>query len=128
MTRRSFPRSPLPVLLAAWSTWLSALALAGVGVGSVVAGHGRFSIGVGAMLIGYAMIVALIAWWVVRRVAWADGPLVASGTLHLVVVISLMASGAPRWVLVLAVLAGVAVVTALLPVSRRWLAGESVTG
>ncbi|MEE8868575.1 MAG: hypothetical protein SOH99_04220 [Acidipropionibacterium acidipropionici] len=127
MTRRSDLRSPLPVLLAAWSTWLSALALAGVGVGSIVVGHGRFSIGVGAMLIGYALFVALIGRWLVRRASWADGPLVASGILHLVVVVSLVRSGAPAWFLVLAALAGVAVVSALLPVSRRWLAGAPQT-
>lgn len=124
VTPRSYVRSPLPVLLAAWSTWLSAMVLAGVGVGSIVAGHGRFSIGVGTMLIGYALIVALLGRWLLRRVSWADGPLVASGILHLIVVISLVGSGAPVWILSLAVLAGVSVVGALLPASRRWLAGD----
>lgn len=120
MTLQTNLHRPTWVLVAGFATWLSALAVGVVGVVSIAVGHGAFAVGVGAMLLIYATLVAVVGWLVVRGVSWAEGLLVASGILHLVVVISLVSSGGPAWILVFAGVAVLAVVAAMLPASRNW--------
>lgn len=122
MTRETNLYRPAWVLVAGLATWLSALAVGAVGVASIAVGHGAFAAGVGAMLLIYAVLVAVVGWLVVRGVSWADGLLVASGILHLVIVISLVSSGGPAWILVFAAVAVLAVVAAMMPASRNWSA------
>lgn len=124
VTRQTNLHRPIWILVAALATWLSALAVAAVAVVSMAVGRGTFALGVGAMLLVYAALVAVIGWLLVRRVSWADGLLVASGVLHLVVVISLVSSGGPAWILAFAAVAVLAVVAAMLPVSRAWISAR----
>ncbi len=122
MTGEKRRARPVWVLVASLGTWLSALVIAGVGVASIVIGGGLFAAGVGAMLLIYAVLLGLVGWAAHHGTSWADGLLVASSLLHLIVVISLLSSGSPPWFLIFALRAAVVLVAAFMPATRRWTA------
>jgi len=106
--------------LASSATWLSALVIAGVAVGSVAGGHGRFALGVAAMLVVYAVLLGLIGWAAHRARSWADGLLIGSALLHIAVLVSLLGSGAPRWFWSILLIPGAVLVAAvMLSLGRR---------
>lgn len=73
------------------------------------------------MLIIYAALVVLVGWMAVKGRPSAQGLMVASGLLHVVVLVSLQRSGGPVWFWILAVIPAAAVMASLLPRSRAWL-------
>lgn len=102
----------------------SALAIIGVGVASLLSGHAAFSGGIGAMLVGYGLVVGLGAWLGLRRHPLARGLIVAPALLNLATSLSLLTGGDPAQ----SIGAGLAgclfaaiVVAALLPASRAAL-------
>ena len=113
---------PAAVLVAAGGTWISSMALVVVAARVIASGRDAFGTGVGAMLLIYAGLVALVGWLAIKGRSSAQGLLVASGLLHLVVLVSMQRSGGPVWFWALAVLPAT-VVASLVPQSRIWLRG-----
>ncbi|AOH45036.1 hypothetical protein E5345_03875 [Propionibacterium sp. NM47_B9-13] len=113
---------PAAVLVAAGGTWISSMALVVVAARVIASGRDAFGAGVGAMLLIYAGLVALVGWLAIKGRSSAQGLLVASGLLHLVVLVSMQRSGGPVWFWALAVLPAT-VVASLVPQSRIWLRG-----
>lgn len=110
---------PLSLTLASVLCALSGLGFMAVGVGSLMARHGRLSIGVGAILICYGALVLAIgaAGW--HRMSIASGGLVASSILHILVLGS-SARGDFAWLVWLLVLVPVTIVVCtLMPATRR---------
>ena len=95
---------PVSVLVAVVATWICAIALLVVAIAVMVSGRDVFSAGVGAMLIIYAALVVLVGWMAVKGRPPAQGLMVASGLLHVVVLVSLQRSGGPVWFWILAVI------------------------
>ena len=118
----SHGRVPAAVLVAAGGTWISSMALVVVAARVIASGRDAFGAGVGAMLLIYAGLVALVGWLAIKGRSSAQGLLVASGLLHLVVLVSMQRSGGPVWFWALAVLPAT-VVASLVPQSRIWLRG-----
>ncbi|MCP2378139.1 hypothetical protein [Cutibacterium modestum] len=114
---------PAAVLVAAGGTWISSMALVVVAARVIASGRDAFGAGVGAMLLIYAGLVALVGWLAIKGRSSAQGLLVASGLLHLVVLVSMQRSGGPVWFWALAVLPATVVVASLVPQSRNWLRG-----
>ncbi|MDO4412049.1 hypothetical protein [Cutibacterium sp.] len=112
---------PASIVVGAVATWGSTVALLSVAIAVMVSGHSIFSAGVAAMLVIYAILVALVGWLAIKGRSSAQGLMVASGLLHVIVLVSLQRSGGPAWFWVLAVIPAAAVVAALLPQSRAWL-------
>ncbi|EFS75363.1 hypothetical protein HMPREF9622_00229 [Cutibacterium modestum HL037PA3] len=98
------------------------MALVVVAARVIASGRDAFGAGVGAMLLIYAGLVALVGWLAIKGRSSAQGLLVASGLLHLVVLVSMQRSGGPVWFWALAVLPAT-VVASLVPQSRIWLRG-----
>ena len=113
---------PAAVLVAAGGTWISSMALVVVAARVIASGRDAFGAGVGAMLLIYAGLVALVGWLAIKGRSSAQGLLVASRLLHLVVLVSMQRSGGPVWFWALAVLPAT-VVASLVPQSRIWLRG-----
>ena len=111
---------PVSVLVAVVATWICAIALLVVAIAVMVSGRDVFSAGVGAMLIIYAALVVLVGWMAVKGRPPAQGLMVASGLLHVVVLVSLQRSGGPVWFWILAVIPAAAVIASLSPRSRAW--------
>jgi len=84
------------------------VAVAGFGIAAVGAGHGDFSAGVAAALIGYGviMVVAAVLFW--RGSVFGRGPVLATAVLNLAAAVSFAQTAPAAWVA-----AGVAAVTAL---------------
>ncbi|RMB58859.1 hypothetical protein [Tessaracoccus antarcticus] len=104
---------------------LSGVGIVGVGVGSIAAAHAAFSIGIGAVLIGYGLLVAFGAWLGARRNPFARGLIVAPALLHIATVASLMQSAETPQVVGLGavlLLLVATVVAAVLPSTRLALA------
>lgn len=71
----------------------SGVALVGIGIASLASNHALFSAGIGAVLIGYGLVVCLGAWLGWRRHPLARGLIVAPAILHVATAISLMQGG-----------------------------------
>lgn len=72
-------------MLASGGTALAALVFLAAGIGSLAVRNGVFSAGIGAMLLVYGLIVLGVAWAAWRGQGWANGAMVASSLLHLLV-------------------------------------------
>ncbi len=110
---------------------LSGFGLIGVGVGSIAAANAGFSAGIGAVLIGYGLVVLLGAWLGLRRSPWARGMIVAPGLLHIATAVSLLQSDDTPQVVgaaVALVLLVATVVAAVLPATRAALTDPAETG
>ncbi|MEO7586667.1 MAG: hypothetical protein ABIS84_01425 [Arachnia sp.] len=104
---------------------VAGLGIVGVGVGSIAAAHAAFSLGIGAVLIGYGLLVLFGAWLGARRNPWARGLIVAPALLHIATAASLMQSEDTTQVVGAAaalVLLVATVVAAVLPSTHRALA------
>ena len=113
------PRPPLALLLAGWLTVAIAIFFVVLALLSLGGGHGAFSGNVALGLLAWALVVAAAGIAMLRRAWWSRGPVVAAGLLHL------LAFGqstlvAP-WAALPAAAALVAVVGAVLPVTRSAL-------
>ncbi|MSS45401.1 hypothetical protein FYJ43_04970 [Cutibacterium sp. WCA-380-WT-3A] len=115
--------APVAVMVAVGGTWMSSAALLCVAIRVIASGRDTFSAGVGAMLIIYAGLVGLVGWLAVKGQSVAQGLLVASGLLHLVVLVSMQRSGGPVWFWGLAILPAVVTVASVLPQCRAWFKG-----
>lgn len=114
MTTTTRPRPP-SLTLAAVLVWLFAAAVAVIGVGAIAQFHGRFSAGVGAMLLTYAAALGWVGYAAWRCRFYSRGVLVATGMLHLLVALSSLSAGnVAVWVSV-AALSAATVVCAMLP-------------
>lgn len=107
---------------------LSGFGIVGVGIGSIIGAHASFSVGIGAILIGYGALVLLGAWLGVRRSPWARGLIVAPALLHIATAVSLLQSddtpqviGATAALVVLVA----TVVAAVLPSTAAALGGHA---
>ncbi len=83
----------MTLAIAAVMTWAFAATIVVIGIGSIVQWHGRFSAGVGIMLLAYGAILAWIGWaaWTCRF--YVRGALVASSLLHLLLALSSLGAG-----------------------------------
>ena len=103
---------------------LSGVAIVGVGIGSMASANAGFSLGIGAVLIGYGALVLCGAWLGLRRSRWARGMIVAPALLHIATAVSFMGSeDVPLRIgaTVALVLLVVTVVAAVLPSTREAL-------
>lgn len=114
------PLLAVPVILTA----VTGLAIAGIGVGTVVANSKTFGLGVAAVLIAYGLMLVLLAWAVTRRRAWALGLVVGAALLHLMVMGSLLTTDdRPQLIgsLIVTPFVLATLVTSVLAVGRREL-------
>ena len=112
--RRAPVTRPVPLSVAAGLTGLFALVAIALGVGSALQFHGRFSAGVGIMLVMYGALLGWIAYAAWRQRFYIRGALLASALLNLGVAVSSLSSNVPLWSLV-TVISAVIVVCAVLP-------------
>ncbi len=128
MHRLSHVFEPPSLGIAILGTALSGFGIIGVGVGSIADARAGFGIGIGAVLIGYGLIVLLGAWLGLRRSPWARGLIVAPALLHVATAVSLLSSDDKPQVFgaaVALVLLVVVVVAAVLPATREALTGPA---
>ncbi len=118
--RRHPVSRPIPLTVAAILTGVFALVVVGLAVGSAVQAHGRFSIGVGVMLLLYGALLGWIAATTWRQRFYIRGALVGSALLNLAVAVSSLPSNVPLWSVV-AVLSAVIAVCGVLPSTTRAL-------
>jgi hypothetical protein len=111
--RQPTPR-PVPLTVAAALTGLFALVVVGVAIGAAVQAHGRFSIGVGIMLLLYGALLSWIAVTTWRQRFYIRGALVGSALLNLAVAVSSLSSNIALWSIV-AVLSAVIAGCGVLP-------------
>lgn len=69
-------------------TLVTGVAIIGVGIASLAQRHAAFSLGVGAVLVGYGSAVALAGWFGCRGRAVTTGPMVAFALLHVASLLS----------------------------------------
>ncbi len=93
--------------------------LVGLAVASLASGHGQFSGGVGAVLLGYGLAVGASAWALWRRSRFARGPVLSAGLLNVAVAASYVADTPIAWLVL--VIAVVTVVGVSLPSTSRAL-------
>jgi len=74
---------PHSLIVAAALTGVAAALMAVMGVLSVLARFAALSVGIGAVLVAWALVLAWAAWGLFRGKRWARGPVVAGGLLHL---------------------------------------------
>lgn len=74
---------------------LTGVTVLATGALSLAQAHGRFSTGVGSMLLMYGLVVLLLGVAALRGVPAVRGAVVAAGLLHVIVVASMAANGAP---------------------------------
>lgn len=110
---------PVGVMVAVAGTVVVALALVGLAVASLAAGHGGFSGGVGLALIVYGAGMLAAAWALWRLNVFGRGPVVALALLNLVAGWTFTAT-AP-WVWLLVAISAVTVVAGSLPSTSRAL-------
>lgn len=84
--------APPALLVAVGGAALAALTVFAFGIGSLFAGHGAFSVGIGGVLILYSLLLALGAWLGWRRHPLARGLIVAPALLNLATAVSLLSS------------------------------------
>lgn len=118
--------APRPVSL--WVAVIGSALEAGVvlafAIGSIASNHALFSWGVGAMLVGYALLIAAGSWLGWRKHLLARGLIVAPALLNIIIAISLITAGdVPQSIgaaLAIAILL-TTVVAAVLPSTHRAL-------
>ncbi|HOB05879.1 MAG TPA: hypothetical protein PKM36_11485 [Propionibacteriaceae bacterium] len=104
MTTTTEAARPFSLTLAAGLVWLVALVIAVIGIGSIAQLHGRFSVGVGVMLLAYAALLGWVGSSAWRRRFYSRGMLVGTGLLHLAVALSSISAGnVPVWIAVAAI-------------------------
>lgn len=118
--RRAPVARPVPLGVAAALTGLFALVTIVLGVGSALQFHGRFSAGVGIMLVMYGAMLGWIAYAAWRQRFYIRGALLASALLNLGVAVSSLSSNVPLWSLI-TLLSAVIVVCAVLPSTSQAL-------
>lgn len=118
--RRQPASRPVPLTIAAALTGLFALVVIGLAIGSAIQQHGRFSIGVGVMLLLYGALLAWIAIATWRLRFYIRGALVASALLNLAVSLSSLSSNIALWSVV-GVLSAVIAGCGVLPSTTRAL-------
>lgn len=113
---------PVPLAVAAVLTGVFALVVVGLAIGSAVQPHGRFSIGVGVMLLLYGVLLGWIAYTTWRQRFYIRGALVGSALLNLAVALSSLSSNVPLWsvvALLSAVIAGCGVLPSTTAAMKR---------
>lgn len=110
------PSPPASLLVAVVATWGLAVFFVAMAVLSLTSGHGIFSSGVAVALLVWALLIAVAAWFLLRRAVWSRGPVVAAGLLH-VAAFGQFALTEP-WTIVGAVAGLAAVVGAAWPSTR----------
>lgn len=118
--RRAPAPRPVPLSVAAGLTGLFSLVTIVLGIGSILQFHGRFSAGVGIMLLMYGALLGWIAYAAWRRKFYVRGALLASALLNLGVAVSSLSSNVPLWS-VITVLSAVIVGCAVLPSTTQAL-------
>jgi hypothetical protein len=118
--RRAPVTRPVPLSVAAALTGLFALVTIVLGVGSALQFHGRFSAGVGIMLVLYGALLGWIAYAAWRQKYYVRGALLASALLNLAVAVSSLSSNVPLWG-VITLLSAVIVGCAVLPSTSQAL-------
>ncbi len=112
---------PWTLTLAAILVWAVAASVAVIGLGTLGQLHGRFSAGVGVMLLAYAALLGWVGFSAWRCRFYARGMLVGTGLLHLFLSLSSMPAGnVAVWSLV-AVASAATVGCAMLPITARTL-------
>lgn len=86
----------MPLLVAVVLVGLVGAAITLVGVASILQFHGRFSLGVGAMLVLYGLMVLAAAWLGRGRHPLAFGAMTTVSLLHATVIAS-TANGSDAW-------------------------------
>ena len=117
-TETEAPTTRWPVLTAVASVAVTALVLIVLGVAVVAQLHGRFSLGVGAMLLIYGLGMAGVAWLGWKRHPLAFGAMFFLSLLNAMVIIS-TANGSKAWWLLGALVAPVITLGCLLMPSAR---------
>lgn len=114
-----FHNRPPGVVVAVAGTAAVAVALIGLAVASLVAGHGGFSNGVAIFLLGYGaiMLAAATALW--RLSVFGRGPVVALALLNLISAVSF--TGDAPWVWLVVLVSAVTLVAGALPSTSRAL-------
>ncbi|MGJ6979402.1 hypothetical protein ACSDQ9_02560 [Aestuariimicrobium soli] len=110
-----------PLMIAGLLTLLAAMALVAVGVAVVAQVHGIFSVGVGAMLLLYGLMVGAIGVVAVRGRGWSSGAVVAAAVLHVLVVVAIARHANPWWWALLVPLVATAVAGVLARVRAQRL-------
>jgi len=95
--RRQPVSRPVPLTIAAGLTGVFTLVAIGLAIGSAIQPHGRFSIGVGVMLLLYGALLGWIATATWRLRFYIRGALVASALLNLAVSLSSLSSNIALW-------------------------------
>lgn len=111
----------MPLRLAVGLVAAVGLALVVLGVATIVQWHGRFSLGVGAMLGLYGLGVLGIAWLGRRHHPLAFGAMTAATVLHGLVVVSLARGGGAWWLWLLLVPLVATFACLMAPATRRVL-------
>lgn len=117
-TETEAPTTRWPVLTAVASVAVTALVLIVLGVAVVAQLHGRFSLGVGAMLLIYGLGMAGVAWLGWKRHPLAFGAMFFLSLLNAMVIIS-TANGSKAWWLLAALVAPALTLGCLLMPSAR---------
>ena len=86
----------MPLTIAVWLVALAGLLLIGVGVASILQFEGRFSLGVGVMLVIYGLGVLGAAWLGRHQHILAFGAMTSVTVLHGLVIAS-TANGSHAW-------------------------------
>ncbi len=118
--RRAPVARPVPLSVAAGLTGLFSLVTIVLGIGSALQFHGRFSAGVGIMLLLYGAMLGWIAYAAWRQKFYIRGALLASALLNLGVAVSSLASNVPLWS-VITLISATIVVCAILPSTSQAL-------
>lgn len=114
---------PASLTIAALATGAMAVFFFVWAVLSLSAGHGTFSVGIALALLGWGVLIGAAAGQLYRRSAWARGPVVAAGLLHLAA-FGQFALNQP-WALLGAAAALVATVAAVWPSTRLALTPDA---
>lgn len=121
---------PVSLWIAVLGAAVAGVVFVGFGIASLASNHQLFSAGIGAMLIGYGLLVSLGAYLGWRRNPLARGLIVAPALLHVAIAFNLLQGGdVPQRVgagIALAVSAAT-VVAAVLPSTRAALDGGAGT-
>lgn len=105
---------------------VAGLVVIGIGIASLFANHAAFSAGIGAVLVGYGLLVLLGPFFGIRRSPIARALIVAPALLHTATAVSLLQGGdVPQTVgaAIALVVFLVTIVAAVLPATRAALSG-----
>lgn len=113
--------TPSPLRAALLLLALTGAALVLLGILTMLQRHGRFSVGVGGMLVLYGLGVIGLAWLGQRRHPLAFGAMTAATVLHALVVVSTARGSGVWWLWLVLVPVLVTLVCLMWPSSRREL-------